>query len=126
MASYSFQPTKAFSAAWKIYTPPPLRTKSAKSIFTASGQSGFGFTPVRRPFIAPSLQVWITTSYSANRGRHAAHAAVLGSIGAVLTENFEATGCRQDAPQQNRSLLPVVVAESINNKHANLVFSGIG
>jgi hypothetical protein len=32
------------------------------------------------------LQVWITTSDSANRGRHAAHAAVLGSIGAVLTE----------------------------------------
>src|SRR5437763_753581 len=40
--------------------------------------------------------------------------------------NFEATGCLQDAPQQNRSLLPIVVAESVNNKHANLVFSGIG
>src|SRR4051794_38573009 len=40
--------------------------------------------------------------------------------------NFQATGCRQDAAQQNRSLLPVVIAESINNKHANLVFSGIG
>ena len=48
--------TKAFSAEWNIYTPPPLRTKSAKSLFTASGQSGFGCTPARRPFCAPSLQ----------------------------------------------------------------------
>src|SRR5579862_2306212 len=100
MSSYSFQPTKAISAAWKIYTPPPLRTKSTKSIFTGSGQSGSA-SPCQKA-IHCSLVAGLDHHVVVGKPwppRCPGRGVGINRRGA--DRNFEATGGLQDTAQQN-------------------------